>query len=310
MVKIIKLTTITLVPLLLVSAIFLNILYAPKSYASIGAEFRASILNKEKPQEEVKYEFDQAAFEKAQAEAEKKDYWFTAPNGFLKNPLSKEEAKKRFQPEITPETNRKAWMAMSVPERVASCNTSEDILKSVQTDELIMYCMNYPMMGDMTAFNSLKEGFERMVLRYDGLKELQNRKDSGKELLKLYKLIDLNHLVENDRWAWFRFMYLEMMIAHDNVLETLTKEESRELVVECFNKAKKISEDDALRIFSTATTVYLGMKCLYMHDENFAKIVNSSKGIKNFVETSTLNLDNVDDNTLGKVVAYFQNKYL
>jgi len=214
-----------------------------------------------------------------------------------------------FVSDVNPYDASIEWKAMSVPERVAVSQIPEDKLKSLQTEELIMHCMNVNMMGDMYAFNNLQEGFDRLVLRYNSLQWMQNKEDSGSEFLRLYKAINLFELSEIDRISTIRLSFLEMAIAQDCVLETLTDEECRGLIIECFNKAKQIS-DVLSGHFSTASTIYLGIKCLYKYDSAFAEIVDSSEALTTFVKTSVLNLDDVDDNTLGRVVVHFQDNYL
>ena len=291
------------VPIMIICVIVLSVYFTSSSFASVGAEFRENVINKEVP------EFDQVEFEKYKTEVAKKDFWFTAPSDFTKNSLSRDDSKRLFVSKINSHDTPDEWKAMSVPERVAVSQIPDDILKSLPTEDLVMYCMNVNMMGDMYAFNNLKEGFERLVFRYNSLQELQNKKNSGSELLRLYKALDLYELSENDRFSTIRLSFLEMVLAQDHVLETLTEKEYNELVIECFNKAKQI-DDKFSGHFSTSTTVYLGIKCLYKHDNNFVKIVNSSEGVANFIETSRLNLNDIDDEILGKIVVYFQNKYL
>ena len=290
---------------MVVSFYLFGVFFASETYASVGAEFRASAIieNAEVP------EFNEVEFAKYQAEAEKKDFWFTAPSDYSKQFSSRVDSKRMFVSDVNPYDASIEWKAMSVPERVAVSQIPEDKLKSLQTEELIMHCMNVNMMGDMYAFNNLQEGFDRLVLRYNSLQWMQNKEDSGSEFLRLYKAINLFELSEIDRISTIRLSFLEMAIAQDCVLETLTDEECRGLIIECFNKAKQIS-DVLSGHFSTASTIYLGIKCLYKYDSAFAEIVDSSEALTTFVKTSVLNLDDVDDNTLGRVVVHFQDNYL
>ena len=155
----------------------------------------------------------------------------------------------------------------------------------------------------------IKEGFERLTMRYNSLQELQSRSDSGIELLRLYEATDLQELSTNDRFSTIRLAFLEMALSQDSVLETLNKDDFHRLILECFNKAKTLGESYSGH-FSTATTIYLGVNCLYRFDNVFTEIVDSSEALTALLETSVLNLSALDDATLGRVVIHFQSEYL
>ena len=64
---------------------------------------------------------------------------------------------------------------------------SKEKLKNISTNELIEVCLNYPLLIDMFAYNSLDEGFEAVKNQSNAFYELTLRKDSSKCLLNIYQ---------------------------------------------------------------------------------------------------------------------------
>lgn len=165
------------------------------------------------------------------------------------------------------------------------------------------------MIGDRYCFNSLLEGYQRLVLRYNVLQELNKREDSRRELLRLYQSINLYDLRKNNRISTIRLTFLEMTLAQEEILSKLSKDKCRALIIECFHKAKQIRKEFKGH-FSTGKTIDLAIKCFYYSDAAFTQMVNSSEALLTYMNTGRLNLGAVSDHTLGKIVAYIQANYL
>jgi len=71
-------------------------------------------------------------------------------------------------------------------EMVEVCQIPGHILSSLSTEDLTAICLQYPLLWDVFAFNLLDMGLDRLFDNFNGIRELFNRKDVWKELLKHY----------------------------------------------------------------------------------------------------------------------------
>lgn len=293
---------ITLLCAIIALSVFAGVLAANRNSA-LGAEIRKAYVT-------YAERVDRAAEDIGDpdvylSELEEMDFWFPIPDGFLNAKKSGKQYVSKINPYDTPEI----WGNLEIEEMFEVSQIPQESVKSLSTDDLILTCMNYNFFSDMYFFNTIKEGFENVASSYNGLQELSLRADSGGRLIDLYKSIDLDKLLADDRSSTIRFQYLEMVLAQDSVLGTLTAQESRELAVECYNKAVQIAEGPP-DTYTISTTLFLGLSCLYKHDSGFAQIIDGSAAVKTYIETGRLNLDDVSDAAWGDIVSYFKTEYL
>ncbi|MBQ4429611.1 MAG: hypothetical protein II871_07545 [Clostridia bacterium] len=75
------------------------------------------------------------------------------------------------------------WRSMdNVLDRRAACHVPEDELKMMTTEALVKTVLEYPLLVDMCAYNSIDEGIEAVSEYFGGIKELAERKDALKYL--------------------------------------------------------------------------------------------------------------------------------
>ncbi len=278
------------------------------AYAQVGVNIKDSIscLDTEEWTEEQKAKFD--------AEMKKKSFIFEAPDAFtadIKSSIitSKDAVKKElFVTEINPYDTSVQWKSMSVDERVRISEIPKEKLNELTTDDLILLSMNYNFFSDIFVADSIIEGFDRISSQFNGLYSLLKKKDNGARLVKLYQTIDLSDLYEKDRFSTLRYSYLEMILAEQSFLKNLDESEARELILECYNKGMEIIENHSGK-YTIATTLYLGLRCLYEHDSEARQIIDGSKAIREFVDTGRLELNEVSDYDLGELALHFQKNY-
>lgn len=75
----------------------------------------------------------------------------------------------------------------SVSENMEQFNLPHDILKELTTLELVELLEQYPYLSQMYISNSLQEGFEELISKYNVLGELVSRSDCGRVVLDVYK---------------------------------------------------------------------------------------------------------------------------
>lgn len=77
------------------------------------------------------------------------------------------------------------WLDLgTVFNRRRACQIPEDILHEMTTDALLQTVLDYPFLGDMYAFNTIKIGYETVKGRFNGLQEFENRSDHLDALLR------------------------------------------------------------------------------------------------------------------------------
>jgi hypothetical protein len=143
-----------------------------------------------------------------------------------------------------------AWAAFQThDEMVAACQVPEPILRDMSTVGLIETCLNYPLIGDMGAYNSWQQGFDRVTARFNGLQELLRRPDVGTKLLAHYRQMEPADIrrestsLQKGKVA-MTFQYVETLLAQEPVLSSMTAAERRDLLVECLDKVRAKQEPD------------------------------------------------------------------
>ena len=81
----------------------------------------------------------------------------------------------------------KEWAEMSTAKRIAACNINPVRLKKASTETLLELAVNYPLKGDMLAFDSYEEGFLHLKNRSTVFFELLSREDLKSYVLNKYE---------------------------------------------------------------------------------------------------------------------------
>ena len=134
---------------ILAAAAFTLALALPKkSYAAIGRNARKHYAEYETrhsdPQDEPAKDEDDDSSE----------FWFPVPEGYL----NKKTDEKKYVSSINPDDTPEQWDALedAVQMREVS-QIPADILETVSTDELVLYCMNYNLFIDFMLFDTMQD---------------------------------------------------------------------------------------------------------------------------------------------------------
>lgn len=86
-------------------------------------------------------------------------------------------------------------------EMLEACQIPEDILESLTTQALVETVLNYPLLIDMLAYNTTEAGYEAVYRNFNGLQELQERKDAIVCLEAYLKQMEqqMDSMEENDK---------------------------------------------------------------------------------------------------------------
>jgi hypothetical protein len=134
--------------------------------------------------------------------------------------------------------------AVSYKEKLNFFNIPTEILNTISTKELAKTCLNYPEFSLIFTRNDLQLGYNHISEIFNGFKELESRKDAGKELLSIYKSYNPGAFDKNTTNLEIgnhiiKFTYIELLIAQSNCIKNLSTTERNELSIECLRKHKE-----------------------------------------------------------------------
>lgn len=204
------------------------------------------------------------------------------------------------------------WEKMiSTEERIASLQIPENILNKIYTERLLNICLDYPYILDVLFYNDYQEGINALRDDFNGFNELLNRKDLGKIILAMDKKFPLEldklrdkDIVEKGKFS-FRYFILELILAQDNVLATLSINEEDELLdITIQNLKLKTKQPDIFGDISTTPSYFIyAKKALIDSNFNFTDAKQKNDVIE-FINRPV----GVDDNIIECVKRYFKNK--
>lgn len=157
------------------------------------------------------------------------------------HPLFDSNAADAYNYPIRPGTY--AWRAFTDHQQmVDACQIPDSALMAMSTKGLVKSIIDYPLLGDMGAYDSMAQGLEAVTSHFNGLSELFQRSDAGTELLSVYQSLDLKK-VDNKNWAGIQkgaylvlISEVETMLAQEAVLNSLDDEEVKSLATEASAK--------------------------------------------------------------------------
>jgi hypothetical protein len=146
------------------------------------------------------------------------------------------------------------WGTLGSSGRYEACQIPEDILKKMSTKSLVETVLDYPLLIIYRAHNDMQMGFDILVEKFNGLRELYTRKDCGTEVLKVFLGIDPAAIdeewsnIEKGRYV-FDLMDVEMLLMQEPVCESLTDEERLALVEKA--ESNRIVMESLPELYST-----------------------------------------------------------
>ncbi len=134
------------------------------------------------------------------------------------------------------------WKALTSHEQKRQvCQIPQPILSSMSTPDLLETCLNYPLYGDMMAYDRVQEGFEYVKKGFNGLQELLKRNDVGAALVERYGKMDPAAIdstwtsVKKGEYS-LKFFSIEILLAQEEVITNLSKNNRIQLLRESHKK--------------------------------------------------------------------------
>ncbi len=132
-------------------------------------------------------------------------------------------------------------------ERLNAMQVPSAVLSNMETEELLITCMNYPAALFYGAYSNNYVGIQKTIEKFNGLQELLQRKDALKCLTKLYKNTGTNGLKEkdsrlNEQYWPLKFRYIELLLIQDAIINSSTDEDVQNLLEASVEKTKLKTE--------------------------------------------------------------------
>ncbi len=171
----------------------------------------------------------------------------------------------------------------------------EETLKSMSTDGLIETCLDYPLYfaGMSFSSSSVYEGFLRTLHEFNGLAELMKRDDAPEKLVRVYREASPDKVKGTDDGAPLRMRYLQYIIAQDEILEGLSKEQRMQLLDECMQKVGEYYKEYRDE-FALDPALLIAARVCMKDSECFRALAVEESWIEGFAEGGVLLSDNAD----------------
>lgn len=148
------------------------------------------------------------------------------------------------------------WKTLnSHDEMVAACQIADDEIQEMTTDMLVSAYLNYPLLGDMYAYNTIETGFAALRKQCNALDELLTREDVGEVLLKRYENIKLCDLDSSNRVSYNEFIApsaLEILAAQPEIINNTDDETFAAINAAIYKKCSAKSDE----VYSATKSLY------------------------------------------------------
>jgi hypothetical protein len=191
------------------------------------------------------------------------------------------------------------WRTFTTHKQMEDATKIPDaILNKMSTEDLLTTCLNYPLFVDMIYFDQKQLGYTLVEKRFNGLRELMNRKDAGRVLSSVFSKMEIETLDKNSTTAdkfktAYSYSKILMLLAQESILKKFSKNELSELKIMLKNKYDKMKTRKD--IFSNPVfehCAYLFGKIKIMEeDNNFNQLLANDNKLKSFFNLFT-KLDN------------------
>lgn len=135
---------------------------------------------------------------------------------------------------VTPGTNE--WNSLKTEkQRINVMQIPEVVLNKMSSKALIDACINFPLFGYYSAFNTPQEGFNIMFSRFNIFNKICEKDSIGHYLIKIYKDAGMDgwetmsNKFNNEFWT-LKLEYVEYLIAQKEVISKLSHQEKVDLL--------------------------------------------------------------------------------
>jgi len=171
---------------------------------------------------------------------------------------------------------------------VEACQIPQEVLDTINTRNLAEICINYPLFLDYSALNDERKGISNMIERFNGLKELNKRKNGVEELINIYKnfpiLTEVPQKSSKDYYAPLKLPFIELLLSDDSFIKQLNNQMSVELEKIILDKyIGKLENPHIYSVYNIKKTFLLGAVVM-MHNKKFENALEQHDIVKRYIE--------------------------
>lgn len=219
---------------------------------------------------------------------------------FISFPIVGQEKKLVWDYPVKPGSEK--WATFTTGQQMLdACQIPQEILESLNTNDLAEICLNYPLFFEYTASNDERTGINYMIENFNGLKELSKRKDGANALINIYKefpiITQVQEKSSKDYYTPYKLPFLELLLSNDVFVNQLDSQESIKLEKIILERYEcKLKNPNVYSLYNIKRTFLLGAVVISKHDMS-AKSTKQQEIIKSFIK----NYNNTDSPLLTEI---------
>lgn len=122
-------------------------------------------------------------------------------------------------------------------EMVEACQIPERILSGLRTEELVLICLNYPLLMDIGAFNFFTDGYASYENNFNGIREFYLRSDAPTVVYNYYRQLNPgNAKMYSSVFFIFRVSVVEYILSTPALISAYSKNQRKEVAAELYTK--------------------------------------------------------------------------
>jgi len=126
---------------------------------------------------------------------------------------------------------------LSHDEMVEACLIPASVLSNLPTEELLLICLKYPLLFDISAFNFFADGYSSFEMNSNGIREFYKRNDSPTVIYNYYRQIQLENAdFYSSYYFVFKVSVVEYILSAPSVISKYTSNQRKEVVAELVSK--------------------------------------------------------------------------
>jgi len=137
---------------------------------------------------------------------------------------------------IKPKTEK--WKTLeSNQEKVDVCQIPVSVLQEISTNDLMILCLQYPLLFDVFAFNNINDGVKKLFSDFNGIREFSERENSINCLQKLYlsEIHSFSEILNKSSnldigYSAARISILEVLLCYSDFHINISKENQKKIL--------------------------------------------------------------------------------
>jgi hypothetical protein len=189
----------------------------------------------------------------------------------------------------------KEWNELKTEkERINAVQIPDDVLDSMTTEDMVDACINFPLFGYYSAFNTPQEGFNIMLARFNIFNKVCEMDHVGNYLTKIYEDAGMSgwkkmgDKLDSEYWT-LRLSYLEYFIAQKEVIYNLNPGEKIKLLKIAKTKLDQKRAHESFNSIPGIGSSLLLMSRILDSENALQGSLSEKENIRYFFETGLLN---------------------